>query len=211
MSNATGRRAEVLAVLREADEPLTIAAIAAQLGIHLNTVRFHLDALLAGGQVERVTVEHVKPGRPPQLFAPVRGMNPGGPRQYQLLAAVLVDSIARGTDPVAQADAAGRALGARLGAPRRIAAQSEPQGQLVELLTDLGFAPERAGDDMRIRLRHCPFLEVARERPEVVCRVHLGLMQGVTEAWDVPLTVDTLVPFAEPDLCVAQLVSVGKQ
>lgn len=209
MSTGGGRRADVLAVLRRADGPLSIAAIAAELAVHLNTVRFHLDALLAAGQVKRVAADHAKPGRPPQLFAAVRGMDPGGPRHYELLAAVLADSVARGADPVAQACAAGRDLGARLGESRRAAAQSEPVGQLVGLLEDLGFAPER--DESRIGLRHCPFLEVARDRPDVVCRVHLGLMQGAVESWDVPLSVDDLVPFAEPDRCVAQLVEVGKQ
>ena len=196
-------------MLRRSPEPLSIAAVAAELGVHLNTARFHLDALLAAGQVERVAPEQVRTGRPAQLFAAVRGMNPAGARRYELLAAVLADSIARGADPIAQADAAGRAWGARLGETRRSAAQSEPVGELVELLDELGFAPERDSDQLRIGLRHCPFLEVARDRQEVVCRVHLGLMQGATESWQAPVAVEELLPFAEPDLCVAQLVETG--
>ena len=211
MSTPRGRRADVLAMLRDADEPLSIAAIAAELGVHLNTARFHLDALLAGGQIRRVAPDHAKPGRPPQLFAAVRGMDPGGARRYELLAAVLADSVSRADDPVAQAVAAGRHLGVRLAQPRRAAAQSEPVGQLVELLDDLGFAPERDADGRRIGLRHCPFLEVARTQPDVVCRVHLGLMQGATESWDVALTVEELVPFVEPDRCVAELAETGRK
>ena len=65
-------------------------------------------------------------------------------------------------------------------------------------------------DDARIGLRHCPFLEVARAHPEVVCPLHLGLMQGAMQAWAAPVSVATLTPFAQPDLCVAELTGVGR-
>jgi predicted ArsR family transcriptional regulator len=188
---------------------LSIAAIAEQLDVHVNTVRFHLDALLASGQVERVVAEPAKPGRPPQLFGATRGMDAGGPRNYQLLAGALADSVASGGDPVAQASAAGRAQGADLGEGRRKAGRRAPVAQLVDLLAELGFAPERMSDPDRIGLRHCPFLELARVRSEVVCPVHLGLMQGAVAAWDVPISVEKLTPFVEPDLCVAQLAGAS--
>lgn len=210
MRNTGGRRADILTVLRRAEVPLSIAEIADQLGIHLNTVRFHLDALMENGRVERANTQHAKPGRPPQLFRAVRGMDPGGPRHYQLLAAALADGLARGPDPVTEAVAIGRSLGARLARPRRRAAQHEPMGQLLGLLDEFGFAPERPAQDMRIMLRNCPFFELSKEYPEVVCPLHLGLMQGAMREWDAPISVDTLTPFAEPDGCVTQLVSGRK-
>jgi predicted ArsR family transcriptional regulator len=78
---------------------------------------------------------------------------------------------------------------------------------LVDMLDDLGFAPERlaANGDQQIGLRHCPFLELAENRTAVVCPIHLGLMQGAMESWGAPVTVDRLEAFAEPDLCVAHL------
>lgn len=209
MTVAGRRRADVLAVLRSATSPLSIAAIADRLDIHVNTVRFHLDALLAGGQVERVVAEPAKPGRPPQLFRAARRMDPGGPRHYQLLAEALAESVASGVDPRAHASAAGRALGAKLGRARREAGRREPVDQLVDLLAELGFAPERMPASDRIGLRHCPFLELARVRSEVVCPVHLGLMQGAVAAWDVPVRVDKLTPFVEPDLCITQLAGAS--
>ena len=79
------------------------------------------------------------------------------------------------------------------------------------LLDDIGFAPElrQGGGQMHIGLRHCPFLELAETRSEIVCPVHLGLMQGAMEAWRSPVTVDRLQPFVEPDLCLAHLATVG--
>jgi predicted ArsR family transcriptional regulator len=82
-----------------------------------------------------------------------------------------------------------------------------PVGQLVGLLDELGFEPDRhdAGDHGQVGLHHCPFLELAERRSAVVCPIHLGLMQGALQSWDAPVTVDRLEPFAEPDLCLARL------
>ena len=77
----------------------------------------------------------------------------------------------------------------------------------MELLAELGFEPEPA-DGRRtreIRLRHCPFQNLAEQHGEVICSVHLGLMQGALTAMRAPVTVDRLDPFVEPDLCVARL------
>ncbi len=203
MNAAGGRRRDVLAILRDSAEALSINAIAEQLDVHPNTVRFHLEALMESGLVERAVARPARPGRPPQLFVATRGMDPAGPRAYQLLAETLVDSVARSGDPVTHASASGKTMGAELGRPRHDTAQGEPVGQLVELLDELGFAPEPG--ESRIDLRHCPFLELAQVHPEVVCPVHLGLMQGALEAWNAPVTVERLTPFVEPDLCVAHL------
>ena len=56
-------RDDVLAALRGATSALTIAAIADQLGVHPNTVRFHLDTLVSEGRVERVEPDHRRPGQ----------------------------------------------------------------------------------------------------------------------------------------------------
>lgn len=209
MSTA-GRRAEVLAVLRGADHPLSIATIADSLGLHVNTARFHLTALLDSGQVERVETAPNKPGRPAQLFRASRTMDPGGPRHYRLLAEALTDTVANSAQPVAHARAAGRALGARLGAAQRTSPRRRPVRQLAELLDELGFEPEKPTGDEEIRLRSCPFLEIARVHPDVVCSIHLGLMQGAMAKWDVPVTVKELTPFVEPDVCVARLAGVAR-
>ncbi|WP_166905874.1 metalloregulator ArsR/SmtB family transcription factor [Mycobacterium sp. DL440] len=205
MNAPRGRRRDVLTVLRDADAPMSIAAIAERLEVHANTVRFHLDALLEQHQIRRVAGSHDKPGRPPQLFAAVGGMDPGGPRHYRLLAEALAESVAAGAGPGAGTSAAGRRLGARLAAARSDAAERNPVEKLVDLLDDLGFAPESDVAGTEIALRHCPFLEIAKVRPEVICPIHLGLMQGAMAAWDAPVTVDGLHPFVESDRCVAQL------
>ena len=56
-----------------------------------------------------------------------------------------------------------------------------------------------------IRLRHCPFLELAEAYGQLVCRIHLGLMQGALAELRAPVTAAQLEPFAEPDACVIRL------
>lgn len=75
------------------------------------------------------------------------------------------------------------------------------------MFAELGFDPELAGDetDRQIRLRACPFRDAARANPEVVCSVHLGLLRGTLTRLGAPPTTTRLLPFVEPELCLAQL------
>jgi predicted ArsR family transcriptional regulator len=203
------RREEILQTLRDAAEGLSIAEIADRLDVHPNTVRFHLDRLVESGQVERGRADRRAPGRPAQLFRAVRGMDPGGPRRYRMLAETLALALARTPDPRARAVEAGRDWGRRRAAgegtgPEEAADPDEAVARLTALLEELGFAPERrGGDPPRIGLRHCPFLELAASGSPIACQVHLGLMQGALDTWRSPVTVDRLEAFVEPDLCLA--------
>ena len=77
------------------------------------------------------------------------------------------------------------------------------------MLGDLDFAPEPVagehGSPDRIRLRHCPFLELAEPHRDLVCPLHLGLMQGALAELRAPVTVTALTPFAETTACLAHL------
>lgn len=200
------RRDEILVLLRDHEAPMSIAEIAGALGTHVNTVRFHLDTLVENGRVEQVAPERRGPGRPPQLFAAVRAMDPTGPRHYRMLAEVLAAGLASEKSPRRRAVEAGRAWGRGV-----VPGKGRPVAQLVDVLDDLDFAPQLLeGEDLPvIGLRHCPFLELVDDRADVVCPVHLGLMRGVLEALDADVTVERLVPFAQPDLCTAHLAAVG--
>lgn len=206
----TGRRAEVLRLLRDTRRPMEITEIAERLDVHANTVRFHLETLVANGQVEHVTTDRGVPGRPARRYRPVRGMDPKGPRRYRALAEALVESLCATPDARNRAIEAGRSWGR--GQASRTATTAEPSESialLMRLLDELDFAPERPlTDPQNIGLRNCPFLELAAERREVVCSLHLGLMRGALETWNSPLTVDRLDAFVEPDLCSAHLASV---
>ena len=211
----TGRREDVLATLRAAPGPMTIAEIAEQLAIHPNPARFHLDALTRSGRIETVEPERPKPGRPPLMFRAATGMDPAGPRDYQMLAGVLADAIADRPDPAAEAAAAGRAWADRHTTAGTAANRGQTVDRLTDVLAEIGFAPEKRsapGDAVQeIGLRNCPFLELTADRGDVICQVHLGLMQGAVAAWKSPVKVESLTPFAEPNLCLARLGPVAGQ
>src|ERR1700758_5406168 len=210
------RRREVLRLLRSSPAPMSIAAIADRLGVHANTVRFHLDSLVADDQVEQVEHGRNAPGRPPLMFRAIRQMDRGGTRHYRLLAEILITALAAERDPRAKAMAVGRAWGRKLDStleslPTEAKSAEEATADLVGLLDELGFAPERrtSNGEQRVGLRHCPFLELAETRASIVCPIHLGLMQGALETWAAPVTVDRLDAFVEPDLCLAHITPVG--
>jgi predicted ArsR family transcriptional regulator len=203
----TDRRHDVLAELRSSEEPMSILAISRRLGLHPNTVRYHLQSLSDSGQVEQVEPTRHAPGRPPLMFRAHRGMDPSGPRNYQVLAEVLAADIGAEPHPADRALAAGRAWGRGLtdAGPEEALDADSSIDRLVAILDELGFAPERrtSSGESQIGLRHCPFLDLVEDQAQVICPVHLGLMQGVTSG--TPVTVESLEPFAEPDLCLAHL------
>jgi predicted ArsR family transcriptional regulator len=175
---AAGRRDEVLAVLRASAEPRSIAQIADQVQIHPNTVRFHLEALRRSGQVAQQLGRRVGPGRPPLLFRATHRMDPAGPTNYRLLAAVLATYLAENsTTPAATATELGRDWGPRLvDSANALRPRSAPARRgaaltrMVTTLVRLGFAPDSPSGarDTTIRLRHCPFLGLVRPESGVV-------------------------------------------
>lgn len=210
----SGRRRDVLRVLKAAPTPMSITAIAKVLGVHPNTVRFHLGTLLGDGRVEHVEPECRRPGRPPLMFRAIPQMDRSGPRHYRLLAEILSAGLASARDPSAEAQAAGRAWGRQFTMPargRKKASAKQTIDHLVGVLDEFGFAPERRKSDGQqwIDLRHCPFLELAETRAKIVCPIHLGLMQGVLENQAPRVDIDRLDTFVEPNLCVAHLTMQG--
>lgn len=206
------RHAEVLDLLRSAGQPLGVADVAGRLGIHANTARFHLDALAADGAVVRTLSSAEGPGRPRAVYAPKPGMNRGGVRGYQFLAQILLSWLAaEGPGAAANAVQAGRTWGAFLAGrpvPFRAVTGEGSVGRLTDLLDELGFdpaPPAAKAEPSVIRLRHCPFLELAEGYDQVVCAIHLGLMQGALTGLGAPVAATRLEPFAEPGACLAHL------
>jgi len=74
---------------------------------------------------------------------------------------------------------------------------------LREHLTRLGFDPDVRADE--VRLRRCPVLDLAHERTDVVCGIHLGLARGVLARVGGPVTATGIEPFAGPGFCVLRL------
>ena len=206
-------RAKVLDLLRAAGAPLGVRQVADRAGLHANTARFHLDALVEAGLAARAPLARSGPGRPSTAYWAVEGGGGAGRRRYRLLAEMLSSLIAGVMPEPGQAAAeAGREWGRYLTeqpAPYRRLDADEAVGRLTATLEEIGFAPEPAagGTQYQLRLRQCPFREVAQNHQEVVCSLHLGLMQGALARMRAPVTADRLQPFAEPNVCIAYLAA----
>jgi len=206
-------RARVLGVLQDAGAALGVADVAEAVGLHPNTTRFHLDGLVDAGLVQRATEERETPGRPRTLYSARPEAGRAGPRSYRLLAEILTSYLAsQSRQPAVAALTAGTEWGrflARRPAPFRRATVEQATAELVQVLDEVGFAPEAVtvGRKRRVLLHHCPFREAAEQHREVVCAVHLGLMRGLLEESGAPLQADRLDPFVEPSLCVTHLAA----
>lgn len=204
-------RARVLALLQDAGQTMTAAAAGARLGLHVNSARFHLDGLTEDGLVERRREERSAPGRPRVLYAAITAVPGVAQRSYRLLAEILASLLSdKLPDPRTSAEAAGRAWGRNLSPPPE--PLDRPHGPealnvLVHALDTMGFDSHLVDepDSLRLEISHCPFLEVVDGHIDVVCSIHLGLIRGVLEQTQAPVSADTLEPLVEPSRCVAHL------
>lgn len=204
-------RARVLGAVRTHSEPMTVADLAAAVGLHVNTVRFHLERLIDEGLVEQAGQDRSSGGRPRLTYRALEGEGDvRDHRDYQLLAEILAGSISESVpDAAATSLEAGRAWGHYLAdapKPHRSSTAQEGLAELLRVLAHIGFEPRVTGEQGRtLELHHCPFREVAEAHREVACSVHLGLMQGLLAGMRAPLTAERLEPFVGPHLCLARL------
>jgi predicted ArsR family transcriptional regulator len=205
---AGNRRKEVLALLRQTDHPLSVAEVADAVDLHVNTARFHLDGLVDDGLADRRTETRETPGRPRILYTS-EGPAPG-PRSYEFLAEMLTGFVSSldeaGPATVELGNAWGRHLVERAAPSERVGPQ-EAVARLSRLLDAVGFQSEvRATEkSIEVRLRHCPFREVAQKHTDIVCAIHLGLMQGALDELGAPMAATSLEPFVTPQMCIAHL------
>lgn len=206
--HVAGRRRETLDCLHGAARPLPAAEVARRTGLQLSTARFHLDALAADGLVDRTTEERSTPGRRRILYATRTDLS--GPRGYGLLAEMLAGLVATAGVPASSPLETGRTWGQRLvhrPAPPEPRDAETAIAPLVRMLDAMGFEPhERTDPDgTSLHLRNCPYREVARRHPEVVCAIHLGILQGAVADLEGHLEIESLNPFVTPDVCLARL------
>lgn len=203
---AGASRLRILRALRETESPLDADELAALVGLHRNTVRSHLSVLERGGLVERAPAPRDTPGRPRIVYRPAPEQDSG----YLTLSRILAERLAGSRRQVSEAMVeAGRAWGHAAVDDAAGAVSEDPVEGVVELLDEVGFEPEvRAGPSRGstdVLLHACPFRAVAKEHPEIVCSVHLGLIRGALERLGAGVEASGLEPFVRPDLCIAHL------
>lgn len=209
---ASRPRRRLLELLRAGEAPRDAQELAAATGLHVTTVRFHLDLLRRVGLVDSHSQPRGTRGRPRIVYTAVDHAEAGGyPALTRLLAAHLADTPeARAV----RAEQAGMDWAAEFTAetdqPPQVGTH-EAARTVTRLFAELGFDPELVSDeaDRHIRLHSCPFRDAARANPEVVCSIHLGLLRGTLARLGAPPTATQLLPFVEPELCLATLTPAG--
>jgi predicted ArsR family transcriptional regulator len=166
---------------------------------------YHLDKLVEAGLL---TASYQRPpgrggpgaGRPAKVYT--RSDREFAvtvpPREYELAARLLVQAV--------EADPSGQSQAALLDAARRLGSEvgrrfQHGKADLSGALAEQGYEPRR-GEDGVIRLRNCPFHQLAEHHRDVVCGMNLGLIEGILTG----LGTDGLRPVLDPrpgHCCVA--------
>ena len=168
---APSRRA-IVAHLTAASEAVGVRELTEHLGLNHNAIRKHLARLVAAGLVVEEREPRLTPGRPRFVYRLAPDSDAGEERAYRRLAVLLAEAMASGDDPIE----VGR---------RSAAAMPSSPGAGLDALTQRfladGFDPtvRRRGKRVEVVLGRCPFADAAAANPEVVCRLHLGLAQGL--------------------------------
>ncbi len=199
----------MLELLRSGDEPKSAHDIATATGLHINTVRFHLDGLAAAGLAARAQESPAGPGRPRVAYCATEAAPAAGDRNYRLMAEMLT-SLITGVlrEPAEAATEAGRTWGRYLvetPPPSHHVDTPEALRRLSAMLATVGFAPDPVGGEEApvMDLRRCPFREIAQDHQDLVCSLHLGMLQGALGELRAPLGAEKLEPFVEPSRCRA--------
>lgn len=205
----TAQRSAVLQKVQQLRHPVTNAELADLLGLHPNTVREHLEALVERGYLHR---SHVLPqgrGRPAWTYVAVEERSEPDVRirEYMSLAGALAEHLSQTSDtPEKDAQSVGTLWAHSVTTARPKSAQdtSLPSDVSYVLghITDLGFAPAVVGraPAWDVDLCQCPLLEIARCYPDVVCQVHLGLINETLRHWGSDRRAH-LQPFSKTGAC----------
>jgi predicted ArsR family transcriptional regulator len=181
------------------DTGVTASMVAAEVGVHANVARHHLDKLAAGGYLEVVSgkVAGAGAGRPSKRYVvvgdSVRMSDVDFPvRSDDLLLSLLGRALDRLPNDEAEmiAEEVGQEYGRAMAqgltgdalATGRRSLRSAMQA-VADALTAHGFAAHAEGrnDQLRIINNHCPFGDVATDHP-VICAVDRGMVKGMLAA-----------------------------
>lgn len=189
-----GVESDALDLVRGSSIGLTAADVADKLGLRLSTARSRLDRLVDAGLLVKARASAGLPRRPPWRYRAMEPEPPAG--TYRHLLAGLLEREGDDREEVAEAGAGwGRALAAAHPGP------PDPVPTVVAVLDALGFAPRVVGDG--VHLTACPYLELVRRNPDVMCGVHAGIARGVLDATGGGTA--SLDPFAVPGGCLVRL------
>lgn len=192
-------RTRVQAVVEGSPSPVTVEEIADRTGLHANTIRGHLDVLLASGAIERVPAGPQGRGRPRWLYR--SAMPKASP--FHFLAEALTAQLARTQDP-GLADAAAQRWAHALPALPAADSPDEAVAEATNALNRLGFIAELGPIGDSIAVSSCPYADLVDDNP-VICDIHTALVVRLLEQTGQPVTLEAMDVFPRRGVCIARL------
>jgi predicted ArsR family transcriptional regulator len=176
-------RAKLFRLLSELRRPVGTEELAAQVELHVNGVRAHLERLREAGLVARERTRQAR-GRPRDMWSVASEAQPGGdpPSAYANLSQWLARLATPSKVGMRAVEATGREIGREL-APADDA--GAPEVTMHSTLAALGFQPTReVGEQgtLTYKLCNCPYRDAVRENQPVVCALHRGMTRGLLDA-----------------------------
>lgn len=208
--------------IRERGAPVSRDEAADQVGISRKLAAFHLDKLVERG----LLVAHYArlpgrggagAGRSSKLYEPsdleVAVSIPE--RRYDIVGEILVETLSHQGEGERPREVAkrvafekGRELGEEVKARMRLRPPGSERALAVaeETLSEVGFEPYR-NDDHSVSLRNCPFHELSRKAPELVCGLNREFIDGMLRGLGNESVEASLEP--KPGECCVKLRAGG--
>lgn len=202
----------VLSFLQSRPRGSRVVDIAQALGMHSNTVRGHLEELAAHGLIESSLEKPTGRGRPTHRYWSCSPRPAAVATEYLSLAEILIETVGDPAHPRPEDHEKARELG-RAWARRSSVSDSpwtssrQAIEELVIYLRSMGFRPERRPSPQdeepeRIDLFHCPFVVGDTPPSPLICSLHLGFIEELTQ--QCPVRVG-LRPMSRPGRCSVDL------
>jgi predicted ArsR family transcriptional regulator len=192
-------RVRIQQLVEGSAEPLTVEMIVEATGLHANTIRGHLDVLLASDVISREPAESPGRGRPRWLY---RAARPKA-SPFQFLAQALAVQLARADGAEFADDAAERWSRALPGLPAA-SSPDEAVAETTDALNRLGFHATASPVGDAISVTQCPYAELVADNP-VICDIHTALVVRLLDQTGQPVTLESMDIWARRGMCVARL------
>ncbi len=204
---SSSKKQRILNLLRSTKDALNVEEIAASTMLSTSATRNYLELLVESNKVSKTFQDRCVVGRPKVLYrAIISDSTPTFEASYQFLASIFVNYFSSALENGGEkAEIIGQEWGAFL-VTKPLPFQSFNYSQSLELLRktfeEMGFSPQIQSNEMS--LLNCPFQDIAINNPEIICRLHLGMIKGALKAMGDTVQVSDLIPFTKDGICKAK-------
>jgi predicted ArsR family transcriptional regulator len=187
-------RSRIYEFIRRSRKAVTREEVATEIGISTKLAAFHLDHLVDRGLL---TTHYARPaGRSgPGAGRTSKYYQPSGlqveisipPRKYDVAGELLLKALSTqnpGESPGEASLRVSREAGLELGRELRTSVGKGRIGAeralriIEDVLQERGYEPYRAGKGV-VRLRNCPFHDLAKQAPEFICGMNRQFVEGI--------------------------------